>query len=129
MAAAMPRIVSQQGDEETLDVWAIVRAYLLRLGALGLVATLTGAWLARRAAVRRHWAAAFVSGTATAIVILLAWVITSPGWYRVAAPVVLGGAPWAGWRLAQGCGIQSAMRPLVAWALAALPAWVLTASW
>jgi hypothetical protein len=130
MAAAMTEVVSQKKeDEETLDVWAIVRGYLLRLSAIVLMATLTGAWLARTAGVRRYWTASLVSATATALVIALAWVITSPGWYRAAAPVLLGGVPWAAWRLAQGCGVRAAATALVTWALAAIPGLVLTASW
>jgi len=130
MATAMTQVVSQERhDEEALDVWAIVRTYLLRLVAVVFVATAAGAWLARLAGVSAYWTAALIALSATALVISLAWVITSPAWYRIAAPVVLGGAPSAVWHLTRKRGIRSASLALVTWAVAATPALLLTASW
>ncbi|HVJ27577.1 MAG TPA: hypothetical protein VM493_08530 [Vicinamibacterales bacterium] len=132
--AAMSRAVSQvtggrQNDGDTLSLWAIARSYLWRLGALVLLATVTGAWLTRLAGVRRYTTAALMAFAATAMVVALAWVITSPPWYPMAAPVVLGGAPWAGWQLAHRRGMRHVARALGAWVLAAVPALVLTAAW
>ena len=129
MRTAMTRVALQKSeDEELLDVWAIVRSYLLRLAGVVFVATVAAAWLARTAGVRHYWTAALISLTATTLVVSLTWVITSPEWYRVAAPIVFGGAPWAAWLLARRRGVQAAARAMVTWALAAVPALVLTAS-
>ena len=127
MATAMTQVVShERHNEETLEVWAIVRAYLWRLGAVVFVATAAGAWLARLAGAGSYRTATLIALTSTALVISLAWVITSPAWYRVAAPMLLGGAPSAVWHLTRRHGVRSASRALVTWALAAMPALVLT---
>lgn len=60
--------------------------------------------------------------TASALVIALAWIITSPPWYAPAAPLVLGGLPWALWRLARRQPVAAAARAVLVWALAAVPA-------
>jgi hypothetical protein len=125
MADAMVRLRDRAArEEETLSLWAIARAYLWRLGAIVLAATIAGAWLVRRAGVRRIWTAAILALTATLLVVALAWVITSPAWYPLAAPLVIGGVPWALWRLARGRGVKPAALALATWALAALPALV-----
>jgi hypothetical protein len=128
MASAMgsPTAVGQD-DEETLSLPAILRGYLWRLGAIVLIAVVTGALLARRAGVRRAWTAAVIALSATALVIALAWVIHSPPWYRAAAPLVVGGAPWAAWRLARGHGAASAAQAVAAWIVATIPSLLLTA--
>lgn len=112
-------------EEESLSLWAIARPYLWRLGALVLVAAWAGAWLARRAGVKRVWTAALLAVAATLIVITFAWIVTCPAWYPFAAPVVLGGVPWALWRLARRRGLRAAARSLATWALAAIPALVM----
>jgi hypothetical protein len=129
MAGDMARLTSASREEQTLSLWAIARAYLWRLGAVVLAAALAGAWLAHRAGVRRWWSAMLVAITATLLVVALAWVITSPAWYPVAAPVVVGGAPWAAWRIARGRGLASAGVALACWAVASLPALLLTREW
>jgi hypothetical protein len=126
MAAAMAvprRYASDQ--EESLDLWAIVWPYLRRLIAIVLFATVIGAALAWRAGVRRWWTAALIALVCTLLVIAFAWIISSPAWYRAAAPIVIGGLPWALWRVARGRGIRPAGRAIAAWALAALPALIL----
>ena len=130
MAAAMVRLRERGASEEqTLSLWAIARSYLWRLGAIMLGATIIGAWLARRAGVRRRWTAALVALTATFLVIALAWIVTSPFWYPFAAPIVIGGVPWAAWRLGRGRGVRTAAHALAAWAMAAVPAMVLILPW
>ena len=126
MSAAMSRIERSGPDEETLSLSTIAGAYLWRLGTIVLIATVPGAWFARFAGVRRFRTAALVALTATTLVIALAWVVTSPAWYSVAAPVVLGGVPWAVWRLARGRTVASAARALAAWMAAATPSLLLT---
>lgn len=130
MAAAMAQLTGRAArDEETLSLWVMARAYLWRLGAILVAATVAGAWLARLAGVRRRWTAALVAATATLLTITFAWVITSPAWYPLAAPLVVGGVPWAAWRVARRRGTRAAAMALAAWALAALPGLVLTKSW
>jgi hypothetical protein len=130
MSAAMAQLLARAaGEEETLSLWAIARAYLWRLGALLMVATVAGAGLARVAGVRRWWTAILVALVATLLVITFAWVITSPAWYPFAAPVIVGGVPWAAWRLARRRDLHLAAMALAAWALATLPGLLLTRSW
>jgi hypothetical protein len=90
-----------------------------------LVATIAGAWLARRAEARRIWTATLIAFASTLIVITLAWIVTSPTFYPFAAPVVIGGLPWAAWRLAHRQGARAAAMALLTWALAAVPALML----
>ena len=127
MADAMARLTGGSREEESLSLWTIARSYLLRVGVFVLVASSAGAWLARIAGVRRWWAAFVVAVVATVLVVTFRWVITSPSWYPIAAPVVLGGAPWALWRLARRR--SGAAAALVAWLAGALPALLLTRSW
>lgn len=124
MSSAMSRLTAAAREEETLSLWAIARAYLWRLGALLAMATIAGAGLARLAGVRRWWTAAFIALAATLMTVALAWVITSPPWYPFAAPVVIGGLPWAVWRLARRHDVGLAAR-----AVAALPGLLLTRPW
>jgi hypothetical protein len=127
MAAAMAQLRSRAAnEEESLSLWAIMRPYLWRLGALVLVATGVGAWFARRMGVRRWWTAALLALTASLLAVAFAWIITSPVWYPFAAPVAIGGLPWALWRLARRRGIRASAMALATWAVAALPAVVLT---
>ncbi len=123
MSAAMARLLERAAaEEESLSLWTIIRPYLWRLGVLILVAACAGAWLARRAGVRRVWTAALLALSATLCVIFFAWIASSPAWYPFAAPVAIGGLPWALWRLARRRGARSAAQALVTWAVAALPA-------
>jgi hypothetical protein len=130
MSEAMRQLTARAArEEESLSLSVIVWAYLWRLGVMVAAATFAGAWLARRAGVRRRWTAALVGVTATLVVVTFAWVITSPDWYAFAAPVALGGMPWAVWRLARQRRVAPAAMALAAWALAGLPAVVLTRPW
>ena len=127
MSVAMAQLKERVArEEETLSLWAIVRAYLWRLAAIVLAATLVGAWLARLAGVRRSWTAALIAFVATTLVVTFAWVITSPGWYPMAAPLVVGGTPWAAWRLVRQRTLAPAVKALAVWAVASLPGVLLT---
>jgi hypothetical protein len=127
MSAAMTHLRARAAaEEESLSLRAMIVPYLWRLGALMLAATAAGAWLALRAGVRRWWTAVLVALAASLLVVALAWVVVSPAWSPAAAPILLGGLPWALWRLARRRGGRPALGALVVWALAALPALVLT---
>jgi hypothetical protein len=129
MAEAMDAIRTGQMDEPP-DLTVILRSYLWRLAAIVLVSMIVGAGLARRAGVERWWTAAFISLSASLLVVVLAWIVTCPPWYPLAAPVVLGGAPWAIWRFLHGRKWREVLRPLTAWIAAMLPAMILTrAGW
>ncbi|MGE3277125.1 MAG: hypothetical protein AB7O67_18580 [Vicinamibacterales bacterium] len=130
MAAAMDRVLDPAArEEERLSLGTLAVPYLWRILAIVFAATLAGAWLASRAGIREPWAAIAVAFAASLLVILLSWVVTSPAWYPVAAPVLLGGAPWAAWRAARGQGTVAATTALAAWFCAALPALLLTRPW
>jgi hypothetical protein len=62
-------------------------------------------------------------------VITLTWVVTSPPWYPVAAPVVLFGAPWGLWRLVRQRAPRAAAMALAIWAAAAIPAVFVSRVW
>jgi hypothetical protein len=125
MAAAMPLHQAASAEEESLSLSKILWPYLTRLISLVLVATVIGTWMARRVGVRRWWAAALIALTASLIVIAFSWIITCPGWYAVVAPIVIGGAPWAMWRLARGRGLRLAGTALLVWSVASFPAQML----
>lgn len=123
MAAAMQRLRERAAsEEEKLSLWAIARSYLWRLGAILGVTSILGAWLARRAGTRRVWTAALVAAAAGLIVIAFSWIVISPWWMPIAAPLVLGGLPWSIWRLARRQPAASAAKPLLVWLLASVPA-------
>ena len=116
-------------EEEQLSLWAIALPYLWRLAAVLLAASVAGAWLARRAGVRRWWSASFVGTGASVLVLVLSWIVTSPAWYPIAAPAALGGLPWALWRLVRRQGIPAALQSILAWLVATVPAALLVRSW
>jgi hypothetical protein len=127
MRDAMTRLQARVADEEqTLSLWKIAQTYLWRLTVIVLAATIAGAWLARRAGVRRMWTATLIALGATLIVIAFAWIIISPTWYPFAAPAVVGGIPWGLWRIARRRALTPALQALAIWTLAALPALILT---
>jgi hypothetical protein len=128
MAKAMTGLRSTSREEESLSPWAIAVAYFQHISVVVLAAAAAGAWLARRAGVERWGRAVIVAFIATILVLTLAWVIRSPPWYPLAAPVVIGGAPWALWRIVRRRGAGAAVA-LAVWLAAALPAWILTRSW
>ncbi len=125
-SAAMARLLERAAaEEESLSLRPIILPYLWRLGAIALAAAAAGAWLARRVGVKRQWTAFLLALAATLIVIAFAWIVSSPAWYPFAAPVVVGGVPWALWRVARRRGARSAAQALATWAVASAPALVL----
>jgi hypothetical protein len=128
MSNAMAALTSASRDEESLSVWSVAMPYWLRIAAVVLAATAAAAWLVRRIGVRRWWPAWLISLAATLVVMTLTWVVTSPPWYPLAAPVVIGGSPWALWRLVRRRRAGAAAA-LGVWLVAAIPAWLFTRSW
>jgi hypothetical protein len=127
MAEAMWRLRSRAADEEeTLSLTVILTSYIWRLLGLAAITTMAGAWLARRAGARRIWTATLTAMAGSLLVIALAWVIVSPPWYPYAAPVVIGGLPWALWRAVRGRPGRVVAQPLLIWALASVPALLAT---
>ena len=127
MSAAMTQLRARAADaEETLGLWAIARPYLWRFAAIVFAATLSGGWLARRAGARRTWTAGVLAFAATLLVVVFAWIVTSPPSYPFAAPIVLGGLPWSLWRWSRRRSLPDVLRPLAIWGLASMPALLLT---
>lgn len=126
MAQGMAALISRGADaEETLSLSKILWSYAARLGAIIALATVFGAWLAGRAGARRWWTACLVALVATVIVIGFVWIITSPWWYPMAAPLVLGALPWTLWRLARRRDAPAIAQPALIWIAASLPAYAL----
>jgi len=116
-------------EEESLSLTTILLPYLWRLIAVLALTTAAGAWLARRAGARRWWSATAVALVSSLAVIALAWVVTSPPWYPVFAPVVLFGAPWGLWRLLRQRAPRAAAAALAVWAAASIPAVLISRTW
>ncbi len=130
MAKEMEALRSRAaGEEESLSLTAILLPYLWRLLAVLALTTAAGAWLARRAGARRWWSAAAAALVSSLVVIALAWVITSPPWYPIVAPVVLFGTPWGLWRLLRQRSPRAAAVALAIWAAASAPAILLSRAW
>jgi hypothetical protein len=117
------------GEEESLSLTAILLPYLWRLLAVLALTTAAGAWLARLAGARRWWSATAVALVSSLAVVAFAWVVTSPPWYPVAAPVVLFGAPWGLWRLVRQRTPRAAAVALAVWVAASIPAFFITRAW
>jgi len=117
------------GEEESLSLTAILLPYLWRLLAVLALTTAAGAWLARLAGARRWWSATAVALVSSLAVVVLAWIVNSPPWYPVLAPVVLFGAPWGLYRLLRQRAPRAAAAALAVWAAASIPAIVLSRVW
>ena len=115
--------------EESLSLWTVVRPYLWRFAAYVAAAAALGAWLAHRAcAVRWRWAVP--CGLLSALLVFaLSWVVISPPWVPLAAPLLVGGLPAASWAAFRRRSWRGAAGALAAWAAAAVPAVVLSGSW
>jgi hypothetical protein len=117
------------GEEESLSLSAILRPYVWRLVLVLALTTAAASWLALLAGVRRRWSAIAVALASSLTVVILAWIVTCPPWYPVAAPVVLFGAPWALWRLVRKRAPRLAALALVAWIVATIPAILVARVW
>lgn len=128
MAGGMTELLAERRTESarTLKISTLLAPYLWRLGVLVFGATLIAAWLARVTGVRRRSTAGAIGFTATVLVVAFAWVITSPPWLPLAAPLLVGGLPWALYRLARRQGARAAGAALAAWGLASVPALSMT---
>jgi hypothetical protein len=116
-------------EEESLSLSAVFSPYIWRLVGTLLLATGFGTGLARLAGARRRWTATLVALAASTLAIALAWIVSSPPWYPVAAPLALGGLPWALWRLARRRPAPQVGQALAVWAVATLPALLLSRAW
>jgi len=129
MDAAMGELRRASEVEESLSLWAVVRAYLWRLGAYVVTAAATGAWLANRTCALR-WRWAIPCGLVSALLVFaLSWVVVGPAWAPMVAPVIAGGFPAAAWTGFRRRSWKHAARAAAAWAAAALPAVALGSSW
>jgi hypothetical protein len=116
-------------EEESLSLSAVFSPYIWRLVGTLLLATAFATGLARLAGARRRWTATLVALAASTLVIALAWIVSSPPWYPVAAPLAVGGLPWALWRLARRRPASQVGQAMAVWAVAAFPALLLSRAW
>jgi hypothetical protein len=130
MSAAMSDVVQRASEEaESLSLQAIILPYVWRLLAIVAVAAAAGAGLAKRVGIRHWWSACLVAMLATLLVLVLSWAVVSAPWMPVAAPVLAGGLPAAIWRLSRRRPLVQAAQVMAAWAVAALPAVLVSRSW
>jgi hypothetical protein len=129
MDAAMAELRRAPDSGESLSLWAVVRPYLWRLLAyLALASALGAAAVHRLAGARWRWAVP--CGLLSAVLVFAcSWVVISPAWVPPAAPLLAGGLPSAAWALFRRRSWKGAMRAAASWAIAAVPALVLSASW
>ena len=129
MDAAMADLRRASEVEESLSLWAVARAYLWRLLAYVFAASALGAWLARRVGALR-WRWAIPCGLVSAILVFgLSWVVISPAWMPMAAPLLVGGLPAAAWVAFRRRSWREPALTLAAWLMAATPALVLCSNW
>ena len=129
MDASMRDLRRADEVEDSLRLSTLVRSYAWRLLAYLLLAAGVGAWLVRgTCGVRWRWAlpCGFLSAT---LVFGLAWIVISPPWWPLAAPVVVGGVPAAGWVGLRQRSWRTATWAAAAWLVAGLPAAVLSSQW
>ena len=129
MGVAMKALRGADEGEDSLSLSTLVRSYVWRLLAYVLCSAAAGAWLAHRTCgVRWRWAVP--CGLVSALLVFgLAWVVTSPAWWPLAAPLAVGGIPSAFWAgLRRGSWGASALAA-AAWVAAGLPAAVLSSEW
>ena len=126
MAGTMSKIRAGEIEEGvSLDLMSLVTPYLYRAGAWILLGALASALLYRM--VRRlGWLRLALNGLAAATVgLLVTWVLAAGPWAAL-LPLALFGLPGAAWQL---FGSRPGARParvLAAWALACLPALIIT---
>jgi hypothetical protein len=129
MAVAMKALRSADEEEDSLSLSTLVRSYVWRLLAYVLVSAAAGAWVAHvTCAVRWRWAAP--CGLVSALLVFgLAWVVTSPVWWPLAAPLAVGGIPAAVWAGLRRRSWRASALAAAAWVVASLPAAVLSSEW
>lgn len=126
MAATMSKIrAGEIEDSVSLDLMRLLRPYLYRAAAW-IVACALAAALLYRASRRLGWLRLALNGLAAASVGLLATWVVAPGPWAPLLPLVLFGLPGAAWQLARSRRVAGPARVLAAWALACLPALVVT---
>jgi hypothetical protein len=129
MDGAMRDLRRASGVEESLSLRPVVWSYLWRLLAYVLVASTLGAWLATKVwAVRWRWA--LPCGLVSSLLVFaFSWVVVSPAWLPLSAPVLAGGLPSACWVWSRRRSWAAAAQATAAWALATLPAVLLSGTW
>ena len=129
MDAAMRELRRTSDAEESLSLWTVIQAYLWRFAAYVAAAAALGAWLAHRVcAVRWRWA--IPCGLLSALLVFaLSWIVVSPPWVPLSAPVIVGGLPAASWAALRRRSWRGAAGALASWAAAAVPAVILSGSW
>jgi hypothetical protein len=129
MEASMSELLGAADDGESLSFAPLIRSYVWRLLAYLLLAATAGAALAHRLCeVRWRWALPCGVLSAT-LVFALAWVVVSPAWWPLAAPVVAGGLPAAAWAGLRQRSWREASLAGIAWLAASLPAALLSGNW
>ncbi len=122
-------------DIESLDLLRLFRPVFVRAGVWIVVAAVAAAF-AYRLVRRLGWLRLALNGTAAALVgLLLTWVLgaalqtgsgpVASAWFPF-VPLALFGAPGALWQWARRRSAAGALRVLGAWALACLPALLIT---
>ncbi len=125
MAADMERLrAAALEDDAALSLQAIVMPSVWR--GVGWLAVCWVAAAAAYGAVRRlRWVRLALNGLVAAVVGLgVAWVLGPAWWVTLAVPVAACGVPAAGWQILRRRG--QALRVAAAWAVASLPAVLLT---
>jgi hypothetical protein len=129
METAMQELLQSAEESESLSFAPLIRSYLWRLLAYVMAAAAAGAWLAHRfCGVRWRWSVPCGLVSAT-LVLALAWVVVTPGWWPALAPAVLGGIPAATWAGFRRRSWREASRAGLTWLTAGLPSVLFSSSW
>jgi len=126
MAATMSKMRAGEIEESvSLDLMGLLRQYLYRAAVWILVCAVASALLYRT--IRRlRWLRLGLNGLAAAAVgLLVAWIL-APGPWAPLLPLAIFGLPGAAWQLVRSRAGARPTRVLAAWALACLPALIVT---
>jgi len=126
MADNMSKMLAGELEEDvSLNLTSLVTPYLYRAGAWILLCALASALLYR--SVRRlRWLRLVLNGLGAATVGLLVTWVLAPGPWAALLPLALFGLPGATWQLVGTRRGAGPARVLAAWAVACLPALVVT---
>ncbi len=131
MEEEMARLTSGSAENETeLNISTILWSYGRRGLILLAIASVAGAFLYQR--IRAvGWLRASVNGLAASFLVMgLAWLTTgTPAQIAFLGPLILLAVPAALWHLARYREWRLAVRVLMAWAIAAMPAVLLAYPW